>query len=237
MKMSTATATAVATESVSAEDVARSRSALLALMKQQEQLEREIGALHENLAGVKNPSQLVDDQGFPRADIDVHSVAIMRQKIVLLQNDHKAVMRRIEKALPAHNALKRRFAELHPEQESGSSSGNGNSDSKQQQEQPQQQVEEQQKEEEPFMVVGAVEDGSPAQDAGLRVGDQILRFGSINKHNFSNEAMVKAVQHSKGQVLPVAIVRPSIGRVNINFVPREWSGRGLLGCRLNPISQ
>lgn len=42
---------------------------------------------------------LVDSDGFPRADIDVHAVRISRSELKKLENDHKVMMMRIEKAL------------------------------------------------------------------------------------------------------------------------------------------
>ena len=44
-------------------------------------------------------STLVDFGGFPRADIDVHAVRILRHEVVCLQNDHRDMMAQIETAL------------------------------------------------------------------------------------------------------------------------------------------
>jgi 26S proteasome regulatory subunit N4 len=42
---------------------------------------------------------LVDDQGFPRNDIDVYQVRTARHQIIILQNDLKLLMKEIEKGL------------------------------------------------------------------------------------------------------------------------------------------
>lgn len=42
---------------------------------------------------------LVDVEGYPRNDIDVHQVRQARQQIICLQNDHKALMTEIEKLM------------------------------------------------------------------------------------------------------------------------------------------
>jgi 26S proteasome non-ATPase regulatory subunit 9 len=40
--------------------------------------------------------KLVDQDGYPRNDIDVSKVRLARQKIICLSNDHKAIMTKIE---------------------------------------------------------------------------------------------------------------------------------------------
>lgn len=42
---------------------------------------------------------LVDNEGFPLADVDVYAVRHARQRIICLQNDYKALMRQIESGL------------------------------------------------------------------------------------------------------------------------------------------
>lgn len=55
---------------------------------------------------------LVDEEGFPRNDIDVYQVRHARQQIICLQNDLKALMKEIEKGIEevhaqfnAHNMI------------------------------------------------------------------------------------------------------------------------------------
>lgn len=74
------------------------------LTEQQSALETEIGLIVEELTsgaqspGLKGP--LVDADGFPRADIDVYRVRHLRHQFACLQNDHRALMKRIEEILP-----------------------------------------------------------------------------------------------------------------------------------------
>lgn len=42
---------------------------------------------------------LVDAEGFPLAHVDIYQVRHARQKIICLQNDHKAIMKEIEQGL------------------------------------------------------------------------------------------------------------------------------------------
>ncbi|XP_059485239.1 26S proteasome non-ATPase regulatory subunit 9 [Neocloeon triangulifer] len=80
------------------------RNAVLQLMKQKEAIEAEIKCFHDILrtnGNVGMHGTLVDGEDFPRNDIDVYQVRHARNKIIRLQNDHKAVMKEIEAGL--HN--------------------------------------------------------------------------------------------------------------------------------------
>lgn len=48
------------------------------------------------MPGVSGP--LVDDEGFPRGDIDLYAVRQARNKYVCAQTDHIEVMKKIEQA-------------------------------------------------------------------------------------------------------------------------------------------
>jgi 26S proteasome non-ATPase regulatory subunit 9 len=72
------------------------------LMDRKGAIETEMQACNtvlENQGGVGMNGRLVDDQGFPRADIDVYAVRRARNRIICLRNDHKAVMKLIEEKL------------------------------------------------------------------------------------------------------------------------------------------
>uniref|UniRef100_A0A673GQJ9 26S proteasome non-ATPase regulatory subunit 9 n=1 Tax=Sinocyclocheilus rhinocerous TaxID=307959 RepID=A0A673GQJ9_9TELE len=70
---------------------------------------------------------------------------------------------------------------------------------------------------------------------GLRVGDEIIEFGSVNTLNFRNlRDIASVVQHSEGKSLRVGLLR-SGQEVHLNLTPKQWSGRGLLGCNLVPL--
>lgn len=50
---------------------------------------------------------LVDDEGFPRNDIDVYQVRIARHKIICLQNDLKIQMNKVHRGIEAvHGIMK-----------------------------------------------------------------------------------------------------------------------------------
>ena len=51
----------------------------------------------DNPPGVSSP--LVDSEGFPRGDIDIYRVRSLRQRLAIIQTDHRGVMKKIEAAL------------------------------------------------------------------------------------------------------------------------------------------
>lgn len=50
--------------------------------------------------GVRPEDTLIDSEGFPRGDINLHNVCTLRSSIAREQNDHKEIMKRIEVLLP-----------------------------------------------------------------------------------------------------------------------------------------
>ncbi|ROL42221.1 26S proteasome non-ATPase regulatory subunit 9 [Anabarilius grahami] len=152
---------------------------------------------------------LVDVEGFPRADVDLYKVRTARHSISCLQNDHKAIMVEIEEALhKVHATARVRHEKDETKMEATEQSVSPPS---------------------PFALVDAVTQGSPAFQAGLRVGDEIMEFGSVNTQNFRNlRDIASVVQHSEGKSLRVGLFRNG-QEVHLNLTPRNWSGRGLLG--------
>lgn len=105
----------------------------------------------------------------------------------------------------------------------------------------------------PFCVIDSVEPCSPAEEAGLKEHDMITNFGSIDHSNHKNlSALAEMVlgAASAGSSLAVKVERqvlasPSIREetgvasnvehLEIQVFPKRWSGRGLLGCHMQPI--
>lgn len=191
------------------------------LIKKKDDIEEQIKAYYDVLedqgVGVEGP--LVDEEGYPRADVNLYQIRTARHEISCLQNDHKAIMVEIEEALH----------KLHARE-------------KAKQKQDQAEAQEEAMEQQvtlppPFARVDAVTDGSPASGAGLRVGDEVIEFGSVNTANFQNlQNIASVVQHSEGKPLRVTVIR--VGqKVQMNLTPQRWSGRGLLGCNIVPVQR
>lgn len=117
----------------------------------------------------------------------------------------------------------------------------------------------------PFAKVNSVVSGSPADQAGLKAGDAIRSFGSVNWLNHERLAKVaETVQQNEGvcthfisccsiempkcltrflylqRPVSVKVVRKAetgpITELDLQLTPRQnWGGRGMLGCHLVPL--
>ena len=81
--------------------------ALQALIRKKDALEAEAESLTEqlsasNMGGVSGP--LVDREGFPRADVDVHATRLLRNRLACLNTDHRELMGQIEQSMHALHA-------------------------------------------------------------------------------------------------------------------------------------
>ncbi|XP_072289246.1 26S proteasome non-ATPase regulatory subunit 9 isoform X2 [Eucyclogobius newberryi] len=206
------------TEEAAGERVDLTMDHVKTLIQKKDEMEEQIKAYYDVLedgVGIEGP--LVDAEGFPRADVNLYQIRTARHQIACLQNDHKAIMTEIEEALH----------KLHAQEKEKRGSGAAHDDPM---------------EEEPslptaFARVDGVTAGSPAQTAGLRVGDEVIEFGSVNSNNFQNlQNIASVVQHSEGKTLRVVVVR-SGERCPMTLIPQRWSGRGLLGCNIVPAPQ
>ena len=94
----------------------------------------------------------------------------------------------------------------------------------------------------PFAKVNSVVSNSPAEDAGLKPGDEVRRFGTANWTNHERLSQVaQIVQRSEGRAIMVKVKRKEgaepARELELRLVPRRnWGGRGMLGCHLVPIS-
>lgn len=122
-------------------------------------------------------------------------VRTTRARIVRLRNDHKEIMDRAEKFLHEH------FANVSDDESpalaTGASTSAGplpDSDTAIL--------------DEPFAKVNSVASGSPAEQAGLKAGDEIRNFGYVNRANHDNLKKVgECVQGNEGVSQAEAIPR------------------------------
>lgn len=198
------------------------------LIVRKDNLEEELKALGTVLDrhGVNMQSSLTTFDDFPRADIDVAQVRVTRARIIHLRNDWKELMDRIEKALHEHHAnIKKEEAEK------------AQSDEPIVQPSP---ASPPPAPERPFAKVNTVEPGSPANEAGLKSGDLIRRFGAAVWSNHERLRKVgEVVQQNTGRPILVRVSR-KVGNetqdLDLRLTPRQgWGGRGSLGCHILPI--
>jgi 26S proteasome non-ATPase regulatory subunit 9 len=178
---------------------------------------------------------------------DQRTVRTTRARIIRLKNDYKEVMALIEKGLHAHHARMAEQAQNNPAAASNVHTGLAPAPAPL---------------EAPFAKVNSVVAGSPAEEAGLRVGDTITKFGWVDWTNHerlsrvaeavaqnegvSEYVLVKTcwgLYHANSAQLPIAVktLRPSTPggpaeTVQMQLTPRRnWGGRGMLGCHLLPL--
>lgn len=176
----------------------------------------------QNKVGFNEP--LVDAEGFPRNDIDVYSVRLARTQILCLQNDLKELTKSIEAGMEKYFKETKETltsTKLPPEVRDVSASSSSPA------------VVEPQV---PIVSVNLVSPGSPAEEAGIQVRDQITAFGTITCSNFKDLAQIgELVKNSQNQQVRVKVKRDNKFEELI-LVPKIWPGRGLLGCNVVPFA-
>ncbi|KAJ4375520.1 putative 26S proteasome regulatory subunit [Didymella sp. IMI 355093] len=209
--------------------VPKEQLSLQELIAEKDRVETELKALGQVLDshGVNMNTGLTTFDGFPRSDIDVPQIRTTRARIIRLKNDHKDLMSRIEKGLHEHHA---RIAEQA--QNNSTTAGQAQAG----QSAPPAALEA------PFAKVNSVVAGSPADEAGLKVGDSITKFGWVDWTNHERLGRVaEAVSQNEGIPITVKALRSSSSggpaeTVQMQLTPRRnWGGRGLLGCHLLPL--
>jgi len=215
---------------------ASDRTPLLELMTEKDRIQSELSALGSVLEShnVNMNTSLITFDGFPRDDIDIAQIRATRARIIYLGNDYKAIMARIEKGLHEYHAgLAPSSSEAqgcsHVAGPARSSAGPD----------PKPEVALQSAS---FAKVNSIVAGSPADDAGLKAGDEIRQFGDVNWMNHEKLSKVAVtVQKNEGRILMVKVMRRGTMNSGVEehelwLTPRSnWGGRGMLGCHLLPI--
>lgn len=210
------------------------RDRVMQLIQEKDRIESEIreqtAILETNHVGMHEP--LVDQDGFPRNDIDVFKVRHARHQIICLQNDHKNIMKRIERGLADVHAdllvsnVENQQVNVATTSSNGQMNGHSNGDNVRNY-----------VNETCFATVGFVNNGSPADMAGLCEYDEIIEFGSINHQNFRDMTQIMdLVGHSVNQRINVKIRRNN-SVLNVTVIPKPWLQPGLLGCQILRKSQ
>jgi len=195
------------------------------LCRKKTDIEKTLKELHdvlESQKGVGMTGNLVDKEGFPRADIDVYTCRHARHQISCLQNDHISVMEDIEEELVAiHSAARAKASKSDVEMAEVVTKTR----------------EMMEVERVAFAEVDRVDAGSPAAVGGLEVGDKLVEFGSVSVDNFVSMKTVAAVlQHSVNKNVRVLVERGGM-QIWLLVTPGKWSGPGLLGCNIKPLKK
>ena len=219
------------------------RSELKQLYSKKTALEDEIKDIVEQLNTPISPTiepvglkgNLVDKEGYPRNDVDVHKIRTLRNKYACLQTDHKTLMNTIENKLKQLMAI--------PLSQQPTSTGRhpmppNESDNTEQNKVKETEVEVKQHLV-AFLRVDKVDKGSPAEESGLNEGDLVLQFGEVvlQREETGHQALRRVVTEVGNNIesqIEVTIQR-EMERKTIKLVPKQWDGRGVLGCKLIPL--
>ena len=242
------------------EKVRECKIRLLSLSKKQKDLERN---LEESFKILTTPTEqhpkppglkgnLIDKDGFPRSDIDVHGVRIIRNERARAQTDYKLVMGDIEETL---HCMHKHMEELKligvnvdkvlAAQDGRPKADGSRKDSQGSKHNSSISVEQNVEGLIPFAEVRSVAIGSPSADAGMRCGDLILSVGHVHASNHRNlRAVGDLVRSSVNRPLSLHVLRhdescadEEEGRsttIKLLLTPKRWSGAGLLGCHIVP---
>lgn len=200
-----------------------------ALQAQREMFEIEAEAIHFELtspglngeppAGLKD--SLVDSEGFPRGDINIYNVKNKRKRLAEINTDHKQLMKKIEQLLASIYQLQ-------------SDSSTENIQSVLEKSSIEVDIKKN------LLIIATLDEvleGSPAESAGIKNGDELLKFGEITTETPSTlQAIAKLVANSVNKPISIQVKRNQ-EIVSISLIPQTWNGRGLLGCHLSPLAK
>jgi len=185
------------------------------------EIENEMNDLSQVLVQEGNvgmEGNLIDEQGFPRSDIDIYKIRLTRQRLNCLHNDYKAVLDQIEKVLSVKlstsNTHENRTNEII-------TSVNHQANEKLRS----------------FLTVKNISNGSPAHQAGFENNDEIVQFGPFTHTNGSLNEIAEYVKTKVSKIILVKVKRStSIGSGGtemkiLKLEPNTWTGNGLIGCQ------
>ncbi|XP_020577682.1 26S proteasome non-ATPase regulatory subunit 9 [Phalaenopsis equestris] len=200
----------------------------LSLSEKRASMEAEMNAIIAQLSVPGGPGitgNLVDSEGFPRSDIDIPAVRAQRARLLVLRNDHNAITAKIDENLQVLHSAKLARNEPQPQPQPHSDSSASVHDRTSQTSHvvvdPIARI--------PFAVVDEISEVSPAAEDGLQLGDQIIKFGSVEIGDPLMARLASEAQSNEGHPVPLLIMRQGI-LMNFTVTPRRWHGRGLLGC-------
>ncbi|AET39537.1 Nas2p Ecym_4498 [Eremothecium cymbalariae DBVPG len=158
-------------------------------------------------------SPLITPEGFPRSDVDVLQIRLLRRNINMLRNDLKMVIERCEIVLPRQLQQQQQEQQETPRSKSKI---------------PEATI--------PFAVVTEVTPNSPSSLAGILSGDKIVTISNIHAGNHQKLAAVgPVVKKHERHKLPLRVLRTDGSFHDLILVPSKWAGPGLLGCRLSEL--
>ena len=223
------------------------REELLQLDKEKKKLEEKIASLTEYLTGPGMPGidgSLIDRDGFPKPGLDHVTIRTVRHDLICTQNDLKNLMEKIEKKMMSYfeelnnNKIEEEKEESKKENKIGKEETTADACD----EDLNKKNNSEQNMKEAFAKIVSVENGSPAEEAGLKPEDHIINFNGILYKGVSHNPLItlsEIVKSKIGEEIPVSIVRKNKDNIlemnNLKIIPHTWNGRGVLGCKFQII--
>ena len=223
------------------------REELLELDKEKRKLEEKIASLTEYLTGPGMPGidgSLIDKDGFPKPGLDHVTIRTVRHDLICTQNDLKNLMEKIEKKMAAYfeelNNNKIEEMEEEPKKDNINKKEETTADACGEDPNKKNDIEVDMKE--AFAKIISVENGSPAEEAGLMPDDQIVNFNGILYKGVSYNPLMtlsEIVKNKIGEEIPISIVRKNKNNIlelaKLKIIPHTWNGKGVLGCKFQII--
>jgi len=216
---------------------AASRDRIKALYASREAMEHEMASIAQRLSGPGMPGlkgPLVDREGFPIPGVDLYAVRGDRGRYAVLRNDHAAVTDQIQRAMTDLHASAGALrgaasAPARPAESADRAVGSSRDDPSGASAAPPPNAK-------PFAIIDEVTDGSPAHEAGLVVGDQVIFFAGVDARTGSGDPLPRvAAALAANENRPVsALVLRRGAKTEVSVTPKRWAGRGLLGCHMRP---
>ncbi|KAL3321068.1 26S proteasome non-ATPase regulatory subunit 9 [Cichlidogyrus casuarinus] len=184
------------------------------LSERKRELEAEESMFTQMLGQVGMEGHLVDAEGFPRNDVDVHQIRTARNRLKCLNTDHKEVMTRLEDLLMQLHATAKKL----PSEETATSVIS------------QLNIEPPKI---PFLKITRVDSDTPAATAGFEVNDLITQFGRLTKARFSalkdlsayvsslaagEFVTVHVLRGFENQSMELRLQKPGEGPLGLSFV-------------------
>ena len=223
------------------------REELLQLDKEKKKLEEKIASLTEYLTGPGMPGvdgSLIDRDGFPKPGLDHVTIRTVRHDLICAQNDLKNLMEKIEKKMASYfeelnnNKMEEDEEEVKKDNKIGKEETTADACGEDMNKKNN--IEENMKE--AFAKIVSVENGSPAEEAGLKPDDHIINFNGILYKGVSHNPLItlsEIVKSKIGEEIPISIVRKNKDNIlelnKLKIIPHTWNGRGVLGCKFQII--
>ena len=185
------------------------------------------------MEGDRLDRDLVDQEGFPRADLDfgkLQKFKLLRLELSKKTTDLRELDEQIAILLFQLHAEKSEIATKEIAEYEASIQERSNQ-KRETEMMGEKQVDKPASTMAPFCRVAEVTVDSPAQLDGIMPGDLIISYGDVNFMNHNSLQLIAEVTKKNiDKPMSVKLLR-SGQEIEVKVTPRQWSGKGVLGCR------